>query len=88
MNYKKIMKKIEKYEKGLKLENFKNTIEVKHQDGSVCRFNHATYRDFEDNWFCVFTEHNGNYINNLLDMEYVRYTDDISLYEDGDLDEE
>ncbi len=56
------------------LEHFKNWVLVRHQDGSEFLFNYAfKYADPEDTgFFWVFTEHVGNHLFVVEDVEMHR----------------
>lgn len=86
MKYEDIIEAIDEIEKTLTFNDLLNTIEVKHQDGTYCKFHHAFFKEFGNQWFCIYTEHNGRYINNLLDIEYIKKITETFIY-DGMIDE-
>lgn len=72
MPSKKIRKEIKKFGRKLELDDFNNIVEIQHMDGTYCEMHNAFYKEFSKNWFCVYTEHNGQYVNNRLDMKYIK----------------
>lgn len=62
---------------------FQDTIEYQHLDGTLCKFNHATYYDLGDGWFVIDTEHNGKVKLHKDDVRYVKVTkDDYIVFND------
>ena len=54
------------------LAKLSDIIEYEHLDGTYCRFTNAYYRELEDGWFTIFTEHNGEHMNNKEDVKWIR----------------
>lgn len=72
MSYAEIKKEFDECEKKLGLGDFQDVIEYQHLDGTVCRFHCATYKEFSDGWFAIFSEHNGNILNNKADVKWIK----------------
>ena len=75
-----IERKIEIENRPTRLGELNGIIEYEHLDGTYCRFTNATYKDYEEEWFCIYTEHNGNHINHKSDVKWVKEIKENILY--------
>lgn len=67
MNYAEAKKKAAQINKTLSANNFNHIAHVVHTDGSVMLLTHA-YVDAIENWWLIFTEHNGWHVFEMDDV--------------------
>jgi len=58
--------------------NFDSTIFVVHQDGSLLLFKHA-HVQYINNWYCIFSEHNGWYVIHEADTVLITQDNEIII---------
>ena len=81
MNYKEAKKAFDEAIETLTLvDHYRDIIEYKHQDGTVCRFTHASYTEIDEDWFAIFSEHNGRVLNHKADVEWIKEIKENTIY--------
>ena len=78
--------KFEELKKEVSFDNgyFKDCIEYRHQDGTTCKFNNATFKDLGEGGVAIFTEHSGYMMLFLDDLEWIRKVSYDCLYYSND----
>jgi len=79
MNYWEAKEKFDKLDNEADLK-FSDIIEYQHLDGTKCRFHFATYIELGDDWYGIFTEHNGSSLISKLDTKWIKRISEECIY--------
>jgi hypothetical protein len=71
MTYKEAMAKAESMDEGRTAGEFKDTLEVVHQDGSQMTYCNAIFGWLNPMWFAIWTEHCGVHVFHGGDIRHV-----------------
>jgi len=61
-------------------QNFNKVIIVKHCDGSRFEFRHATLEKIDEEWYAIYSEHNGFHVYYIEDIEYIQEVERKFVY--------
>ena len=72
MERKAARKIADEIDKTLFITDFRNMVEIMHEDGTHLKINHACYNDLDDEWLAIFSEHHGVFVYHKEDLIWVK----------------